>query len=275
MTTYNIECNILDINPEERKFFSKDRYQNKIRTSRPSYGIFCYTLGNTIEDTKYLMVMRRNSYAYEEFIRGSYNIEDLNYIKILMSRLTKEEGKKIINYEFDYLWNDLNKAYSITTTDPTKLRLAKENFNKIKMNKQLYNLSLENIIWDEPEWCFPKGKKNTYLETDMDCSMREFREETKISEDEYTIRNILPIDTTYVADNGVSYNNTYYFAQIKNYKEIIIDDTDEIQKAEIGNIQWLTKSECINKIRNYHTYIYEILDKGYDICEQLIYHNNK
>lgn len=273
MTSIKFENNILKLNPDERINYNKDKYKFKPRTSRPSYGIFGYITGNTIEENKYLMVMRRNSYAYEEFIRGNYNIDDLNYIRNLISRLTKEEGKKIIDSEFDNLWNDLNKAYSITTTDPTKLRLAKENFNKIKNNKNLYNLSLENIQWIEPEWCFSKGKKNNNLEHDIDCSMREFWEETKITEKEYTIKNILPIETIYIADNGVTYNNKFYFAEMKECKEISIDESDESQKAEIGKIQWLTKSECKNKIRSYHIYIFDILNKGTEICEQLI--NNK
>ncbi len=255
--------------------FSNNTYKNKTRTSRPSYGIFCYIFGDEVKRTKYLMVMRRNSYAYEEFIRGSYNINDLNYIRDLMSRLTKDEANKIINSEFDNLWIDLNKAYSITTTDPTKLRLAKENFYKIKENRNLYNLSEDEIKWTEPEWCFPKGKKNNMLESDIDCAKREFWEETKITENEYNLKSIVPIEARYIADNGVPYENTYYFSEMKNFREIIIDESDETQKAEIGKIQFLTKEECIMKIRDYHKYISEIFEKGSEVCDQLFYHNNK
>ena len=34
--------------------------------------------------------------------------------------------------------------------------------------------------WTEPEWGFPKGRRE-YHETDVDCSKREFQEETGIS----------------------------------------------------------------------------------------------
>ena len=124
--------------------YSKDRYNNRRRTSRPSFGIFCFKHGEIIEDTKYLMVMRRNSYAYEEFIRGSYHIDDINYIRQLMSRITKSEAERIINSEFEELWEDLNKAYSVTTTDPYKLHLAKENFYKIK-NMLIFIILMKRI----------------------------------------------------------------------------------------------------------------------------------
>ena len=37
-------------------------------------------------------------------------------------------------------------------------------------------------IYVEPEWCFPKGRRNCF-ETDLECSEREFQEETKLDID--------------------------------------------------------------------------------------------
>ena len=34
--------------------------------------------------------------------------------------------------------------------------------------------------WDEPEWGFPKGRRN-FNETDLNCALREFNEETGIN----------------------------------------------------------------------------------------------
>ena len=90
-------------NLKQKHTYSNNVYNNRQRTARPSWGIFCYKLMENIEDTKYLMVRRRNSYAYEEFLRGSYHIDDLNYIRELMSRLTKTEADRILSSEFDDL----------------------------------------------------------------------------------------------------------------------------------------------------------------------------
>ncbi len=35
-----------------------------------------------------------------------------------------------------------------------------------------------NTSWIEPEWGFPKGRRNNQ-ETDLDCALREFKEETE------------------------------------------------------------------------------------------------
>ena len=52
------------------------------------------------------------------------------------------------------------------------------------MNGEVYNL--EKLInesskkWTEPEWGFPKGRRN-YQEKDYDCAVREWEEETGYS----------------------------------------------------------------------------------------------
>jgi 8-oxo-dGTP pyrophosphatase MutT (NUDIX family) len=262
-------------NLKQKHTYSNNVYNNRQRTARPSWGIFCYKLMENIEDTKYLMVRRRNSYAYEEFLRGSYHIDDLNYIRELMSRLTKNEADRILSSEFDDLWRDLNKAYPITTTHPQKLKFARENFNIIKDNPHLYNLDKDYIIWEEPEWCFPKGKKNHHQERDDVCAKRELDEETKLKPNDYEFHPNDPMKIKYTADNGVEYENTYYFAEIKDLHDIFIDESDERQKAEVGAIEWFTKGECDLKIRYYHEYFKEVLSKGVEICNKLYLNDKK
>ena len=255
--------------------YSNNVYNNRIRTARASWGIFCYKLMENIEDTKYLLVRRRNSYAYEEFIRGSYHIDDLDYIRKLISKLTKTEADRILSSEFDDLWRDLNKAYPITTTNPEKLKLAKENFDIIKKNPHLYNLDRDYIIWEEPEWCFPKGKKNHQQERAEVCAKRELDEETKLKPNDYEFHANDPMFIKYTADNGVQYENTYYFAEIKDLHDISIDESDERQKAEVGAIEWFTKEEFSERIRDYHEYFKEVLLRGVEICNNLYLSDKK
>ena len=62
-----------------------------------------------------------------------------------------------------------------------KFNDLKEGVYDIHTNKYIYisrfikNESKTN--WDEPEWGFPKGRRN-YQEKDMICAIREFEEET-------------------------------------------------------------------------------------------------
>ena len=63
------------------------------------------------------MVQRKHSLGYMEFIRGKYNINDIENIKYLLEQMTPEELQNINNNNFDYLWNMLwdNDPNSTTT----------------------------------------------------------------------------------------------------------------------------------------------------------------
>ena len=53
------------------------------------------------------MVQRRDTLGYVEFMRGKYNLENINYIYDLFKIMTKTERLNILNYSFDLLWNNL------------------------------------------------------------------------------------------------------------------------------------------------------------------------
>ena len=59
------------------------------------------------ENIKFLMVQRKNSLGYLEFIRGRYIIEDIKSIIHLLEQMTPNEINSIINSDFDILWNNL------------------------------------------------------------------------------------------------------------------------------------------------------------------------
>ena len=73
-----------------------------------SYGIILF---NKEEDTnlyRIILVERKDSLSYIEFIRGKYkNPLNHDYIQLLISRMTKEEKKKLLLNDFDTLWKEL------------------------------------------------------------------------------------------------------------------------------------------------------------------------
>ena len=62
---------------------------------------------------KYLLIRRRSSLNYVEFIRGKYSLEDLDYLKNILNFITDEEKHKIISNDFHSLWVDFwaNKIF--------------------------------------------------------------------------------------------------------------------------------------------------------------------
>ena len=107
-------------------------------------------------------------------------------------------------------------------------------------------------FYEYPEWGFPKGRRN-FKETDVQCALREFCEETGLDADNINIfKNIIPVREDFLGNNNVRYRHIYYLAKIRESNkdiELYIDPDNSSQVAEIGDIQWLSKEECLEKIR--------------------------
>ena len=94
-----------------------------------SYGIVLYC--DTDDGRKIVLIERKDSLSYIEFLRGKYSsIYDIKYLKLLFSRLSREELNRINKFNFDKLWNEL---WIHTDTINHRIRKeyykSKENFN--------------------------------------------------------------------------------------------------------------------------------------------------
>ena len=158
-----------------------------------SSGIIIFKkIDNTI---KYLLVQRKDTLGFVEFMRGKYNLENIKYINKLFRIMTLCERNLIINNNFDYLWSKLwmdqdNKQYhNEYHSSKKKFNLLKKGFNNKNEFVSLIIINNNNkFIWLEPEWGFPKGRRNL-KETNIDCAMREFEEETGVNKNEYNCSN--------------------------------------------------------------------------------------
>lgn len=110
--------------------------------------------------------------------------------------------------------------------------------------------SKECCKWTEPEWGFPKGRKN-YQEKDLHCALREFEEETGYSSKNIRfIENIMPFDEIFTGSNYKSYKHRYYLAQMdENVSEQV---KPLFERGEVSRMEWLTFDECLQKIRKYN-----------------------
>ena len=156
--------------------------------------------------------------------------------------MTQSEIQNILTMNYIDLWNQLwNK------TNESYDRKNMEKFNYIVQHKKHI---FDNVSgWEEPEWGFPKGRRNA-RENDFDCSIREFEEETGYnSKDLIMIKNIGFFEETFTGSNMKSYRHKYYLCQ-SNYEKTI--DETKYQKSEIGNLKWFTFEECLAKIRFYN-----------------------
>jgi 8-oxo-dGTP pyrophosphatase MutT (NUDIX family) len=118
--------------------------------------------------------------------------------------------------------------------------------------------------WDEPEWGFPKGRRNPQ-ENDYDCAVREFSEETGYSTNVLTnVRNIVPMEETFTGSNYNSYRHKYYLMNISYENSIAAHN---FQKSEVSGMGWLPLSTCLEKIRPYNLEKIQVI-KNIDECLQ-------
>ena len=70
-----------------------------------SLGIVLFKIVNN--ELNYLFVQRRDTLGFVEFMRGKYNLDNIDYISDLIKIMTYEERNLILNNSFVFLWNKL------------------------------------------------------------------------------------------------------------------------------------------------------------------------
>ena len=61
-----------------------------------SYGIICCKYNKNREQNEIIIIMRKDTIGYMEFMRGKYEIDDDEYLLQLFDMMTSEEKKKDI-----------------------------------------------------------------------------------------------------------------------------------------------------------------------------------
>lgn len=120
----------------------------------------------------------------------------------------------------------------------------KEKEKETNLIKKIIENSKTN--WVEPEWEFPKGKRNNN-EKDIEAAIREFKEETGYSSDYINIiENVNPFEEIFIGSNYKCYKTKYFLA----YTDIDINIPDKYQKSEVSKVEWKTYDNCITSIRD-------------------------
>ena len=263
-----------------------------------SSGLVVFRQRAGTDKIEYLMICRKDTLGYVDFIRGKYSVYNKNYLLNMFTQMTVAEKTKLRTLTFDGIWHDLwchpvdvsapefqrNDATilaekrgivtaatsSISAVKKIEDVYLKDRFHLLicgiySKNNTYYNLNSlldESDVmqpaeggdsppqqWLEPEWGFPKGRKN-YQEKDLHCSIREFEEETGYSSRHVKIiENILPFEEIFTGSNYKSYKHKYYLARMDKAAAIV---PPTIEKGEVSKTGWFTLEECLEKIRPYN-----------------------
>jgi 8-oxo-dGTP pyrophosphatase MutT (NUDIX family) len=218
-----------------------------------SVGIIVYRLNKGVRE--YLLIRRKDSIGYVEFMRGKYNIYSKLYLENIISEMTVEEKTRILTTEFSTLWKNL-WGNDISTQYRGEEKNSRDKFETLKYgistNDQEY--SIATLIneskgnWMETEWGFPKGRHNNQ-EKDLLCALREFEEETGYSRLSINIiQNLMPFEEIFTGSNYKSYKHKYYVAFMENVNEI----QTAYQDTEVSKMEWKTYDEALGLIRSYN-----------------------
>lgn len=192
-------------------------------------------------DIKFLLIQRKHSLSYIEFIRGRYTEMNISSIKKLVELMSHDEVVKIKTQDFQVLWDTLWNKTARNKNFIKEMNISKKKFLYITKNNLLNNL-VSN--YKTPEWGFPKGRRNRY-EKNIDCAIREFEEETNIKN--YTLLDRINIlEETFLGTNNISYKHVYYIGTSDTTKVEMLNDT-----YEVGDIGWFTIDEILEKLREY------------------------
>lgn len=221
-----------------------------------SLGIIAYryTPEGVVE---YLLVQRKDTLGYVDFLRGKYSETNDFQLNNIIQEMTVDEITQIQKNEYKdlwyKLWNKVSETYDVKN---------EEKFNLIKKIKpHLFVTS----SWTDPEWGFPKGRRN-FKERDLECALREFEEETGYPKKTLLlVKNMNPCEEIFTGSNLKSYKHRYFLACM-NYSETMLDTN--FQKSEIGSMKWFSYEEAAKRIRPYNLEKLELLNDIHTLMDK-------
>lgn len=213
---------------------------------------------------KFLMIQRKDTMGYIDFIRGKYPEHDEDKKRTLLTtfvnEMTADEKQQLLALDFDTLWNLLWVNHD-SKTYKNEYAQAKTKFQKLDIPTLVMGSKTEYAF---QEFSFPKGRKNM-KETNVACAEREFFEETGYNKTQYKfIREYPCIQEDFVGTNGERYRHIYYLVKMKDsVPPPQIDYTNYVQTGEVRNIGWFTFAECMQLIRPYDTAKKQVIQQVY------------
>ena len=228
------------------------------------------------KQVEFLLIQRKDSLGYVEFMRGKYNLNNSTYIHALFNQMTHNELERLMSCELETLWNSLWN-HQISRTYKQEYDNALSKYISLKEGKEdacgktlQFYIDAANKEWITPEWGFPKGRRGN-RESEITCALREFCEETGLDESQcILVKNLLPIEENFLGGNRVQYRHRYYLAYCKQSTEVQIDATNTIMNREIGDIGWYSYDEAMLLIRPYNIEKRQILTVANEILTNYI-----
>lgn len=231
---------------------------------KKSYGVLCVRFNRGRNE--YLLVKKRYTYNFSTFVFGNYNIDSPQKIKLLLDKTTVNEKLDILHGSFALLWIKVmqqiptpnNSLYEVYRSSEMKFNRLRSRDGGRYIADIVRSAASTDYIWD-----MVKGRKNTIYEHDMDAALREFTEETGISQNEITLVPDAVFRYKISAKNKVyvSYMYLAYYTGSRNPDtQLTVDMRNAHQYSEISNIAWMDMQTiaCNDSLSRLHKFIKSI-----------------
>ena len=234
-------------------------YYHHCKMPITSIGVIVFRIRPTTKKIEYLMIRRKDTLGYIDFMRGKYSVYNKEYVMNMIKQMTKEEKEVILSKDFNAAWKRVWGNESISSQYRSEESISREKFNLLHngifFKNEFYTLTTmieeSNLhdLWEETEWGFPKGRRN-YQEKDYECALREFTEETGYNYNCLkNIQNLLPFEEIFTGSNYKSYKHKYYL-NFMDYQDSL--QFKPFEPTEVSKMEWKTYDDCISSIRKYN-----------------------
>jgi 8-oxo-dGTP pyrophosphatase MutT (NUDIX family) len=214
------------------------------KTSLTSFGVVAFRIHPDTHTPEYLMICRKHTLGYMDFIRGKMPLTHKKYLLQMFNQMTISEKESL-------------RVLAQTPHVCRKEKIAEimrgvsiksgETYNTISLVEE----SNQYGYWDEPEWGFPKGKRNSH-ESIYACALREFNEETGFPVDQFhSISTKCNVEETFMGSNLKTYCHRYMVMFIP-YEQSTTLNMQGFQTSEVSNMRWMSYEKCMETIRGYN-----------------------
>ena len=128
-----------------------------------SYGVIAFR--STDKGLQFLMIRRKDSFGYIDFIRGKYIQHNVEHLKSIFNEMSVVERETVRTHSFDALWVKMWGETNIGNQFKSEELASQKKFDLLKAGIQINDelVSIDKLIassttnWKETEWEFPKA----------------------------------------------------------------------------------------------------------------------